>query len=415
MLQTRGKSDRAADIREKRLVHLVHIEKHIDSRREKSAALRRSAAIIAAAVLLIFALTGCGPSDKNDKTAEAGTGITVTDHAGRTVELPADIDRIAVADILPLPSVLAVFFDSSEKIVGMSMPSMTAAQNGLLGELYPELLEAETGFINDTEVNMEELALLEPDVVFYSASDTALGDRLTDAGFAAVAISASRWDYNCIETLNNWIALLSEIFPENDKSAAVRERSEAAYRLVQDRVKDIPEKDRLSAFILFRYDAASLMTSGQQFFGQWWCDAAGMRNVAQELAADNAVPVSMEQIYEWDPDVIFMTNFNQYLPEDLYGSTLSGYDWSPVKAVRDKRVYKMPLGMYRSYTPGADCPVTLLWMAKTAYPELFEDIDIIEEAKSYYMDVFGITLTDEQAASIFAPPEAAGGGFGQAE
>ncbi len=63
----------------------------------------------------------------------------------------------------------------------------------------------------------------------------------------------------------------------------------------------------------------------------------------------------------------------------------------------------MPLGMYRSYTCGVDTPVTLLWMAKTVYPELFEDVDITEEAKTYYSEVFGITLTDEQVARIFAP------------
>ena len=67
--------------------------------------------------------------------------------------------------------------------------------------------------------------------------------------------------------------------------------------------------------------------------------------------------------------------------------------------------------MYRSYTPGADTPVTLLWFAKTTYPELFEDIDIIQETKDYYQEVFGVELTDEQAASIFAPDADAGAGF----
>ena len=50
-------------------------------------------------------------------------------------------------------------------------------------------------------------------------------------------------------------------------------------------------------------------------------------------------------------------------------------------------------------------------MAKTAYPEKFEDIDVISEAKTYYKDVFGIDLTDEQAQSIFEPAQSAGGGF----
>ena len=43
--------------------------------------------------------------------------------------------------------------------------------------------------------------------------------------------------------------------------------------------------------------------------------------------------------------------------------------------------------------------------------DLFEDIDIISETKSYYQEVFGITLTDAQAASIFTPTAQAGSGF----
>ena len=119
----------------------------------------------------------------------------------------------------------------------------------------------------------------------------------------------------------------------------------------------------------------------------------------------------MEQVYEWDPEKILITNFTPALPEDLYGNTIGNYNWSGIEAVSDKEVYKMPLGMYRSYTPGADTPVTLLWMAKTVYPELFEDIDITEYTIDYYEAVFGISLTKDQAESIFAPEGSAAAGF----
>ena len=360
----------------------------------------------------MMAFASCGGSgEEAEETAETPDTIMIEDHAGRHVDVPADIQRIVVCDILPLPSVLTVFFDSADKIVGMSAPSMTAAQNGLLGQLYPEILNAETGFIDGTDVNMEELAKLEPDVVFYSASSAELGEQLANAGFAAVAISVNKWDYNCIETLNNWIALLSQMFPDSDKAAIVEKKSNEIYDMVQERVKDIPDEERANAFFLFQYSDTTLLTSGQQFFGQWWADAIGAKNVATELSTDNSVAVNMEQVYSWNPDLIFMTNFNAYYPDDLYNNTVEGYDWSAVKAVQDKRVFKMPLGMYRSYTPGVDCPVTLLWMAKTAYPEKFEDVDVIAEAKAYYKEVFGIDLTDEQAQSIFEPVQSAGEGF----
>ena len=334
--------------------------------------------------------------------------ITVTDHNDNVVQVPKNAQRIAVCDILPLPSVLCVFFDSAEKLVGIAPSSMSAAQNSLLSQLYPEILNAQTGYMNGTDVNTEELMQLAPDVVFYSASNPALGEKLTASGFCAIAVSANKWQYNCIETLNNWIDLLSQIFPENDRAALCRSYSEDVYAMVHERVKDIPDDERARAFFLFQYNDSTIMTSGQRFFGQWWADAIGAVNVANELTTDNSVTVNLEQVYDWNPDIIFMTNFNTFQPDDLYNNTVGTYDWSGIQAVQDQRVYKMPLGMYRSYTPGIDTPITLLWMAKTTYPTLFEDIDVTQRAIDYYETVFGVTLTSEQVESIFAPISAAG-------
>ena len=105
------------------------------------------------ALCLLLALCACSGApaetavpvqEQTAAPAEDGDTVTITDHAGQTVAVPRDIERIAVCDILPLPSVLAVFFDSAEKLVGIAPSSMTAAQNSLLSELYPEILNAET-------------------------------------------------------------------------------------------------------------------------------------------------------------------------------------------------------------------------------------------------------------------------------
>ena len=376
------------------------------------------------AAVLALSLAACGgapapettvPTETAGETAPetttAPTTHTVVDHLDTAVEVPYEVNRIVVCDIYPLPSALTVFFDSAEKIVGMPAPSMTAAANGLLGQLYPQILKAETGFIDGSTINMEELLKLQPDVVFYSASQPQEGEQLRNAGIPALAVSVNKWQYNAIETLNNWIDLLSQVFPENDKTQVVREYSDKMYDLVQQRVSTLEEADRQRVFFLFQYTDTNMLTSGKQFFGQWWADAIGAVNVAQELEKDNSVAVNMEQVYAWNPSLIFVTNFTKFGPEDLYNNTVGTYDWSAVDAVKNHQVYKMPLGMYRSYTPGVDTPVTLLWLAKSAYPQLFNDIDLIAETKAYYQEVFGIALTDEQASAIFAPPAEAGTGF----
>lgn len=375
--------------------------------------------------VMVLSAVGCGGSEEateepavieeaatEETVEESKTGThVIVDHLGIEVEVPYEIDRIAVGNILPLPSVLTVFFDSAEKIVGMSPNSMSAAKNGLLGELYPEVLDAETAYMNGTDINLEELMKLEPDVVFYSASQPEQGEQLRNAGFAAVAISVNKWEYNAIETLNYWIMLLSEIFPDNDRTEAVAKYSKDIYELVHERVAEIPEEERERVFFLFKYSDTEMQTSGENFFGQFWAEAIGAVNVAEEITTDNQVTVNMEQVYAWNPSTIYITNFTAAQPEDLYTNAIGNYDWSAIDAVQNEKVFKMPLGMYRSYTPGADTPVTLLWFAKTTYPELFEDIDIIQETKDYYKEVFGVELTDAQAASIFAPDADAGAGF----
>lgn len=360
------------------------------------------AVLMALAALPLF--TGCSNGEKTDPN---GTH-KVVDHNGNEVAVPNDVKRIAVCDIFPLPSVLTVFFDSAEKIVGMAPASMAAAKNGLLGQLYPEILNAETGFIDGSNVNVEELMKLDPDVVFYSASSPELGEQLRAAGLAALAVSVNKWNYNAIETLNHWIELFNEVIPQNDKVDKVKKYSDDTYKLVQDRVASLTDEQRERVFFLFQYSETNILTSGRKFFGEWWSEAIGANNVAYELENDNSVAVNMEQVYAWDPSLIFITNFNTATPETLYNNEVGNYDWSEIAAVKDQRVYKMPLGMYRSYTPGVDTPITLLWLAKTAYPELFSDIDIIERTIEYYRDVFGVTLTSEQAESIFAPAAEAG-------
>lgn len=369
-------------------------------------------------VFSVLLLSGCAETKINESISsdpgvtgdEGAETRTIIDHNGDEVVLPVKIDRIAVADIFPLPSVLSVFFDSAEKIVAMAPASMTAAQNSLLSELYPEILNADTSAINGTEVNTEELMKSDPQVVFYNASSVNVGETLKKAGFNAVAISVNKWEYDCIETLNQWLDLLSQIFPEdaNDRAELVRSYSEDAIDLISERTSEISDAERARLFFLFQYSDESIITSGKNFFGQWWADAVGAVNVGEEMTEDNSVKTTMEQIYVWNPDTVIITNFTTAYPDDLYNNTVGAYDWSSIAAVNNKRVFKMPLGMYRSYTPGVDTPVTLKWLAKTVYPDLFADIDITAETVEYYKAVFGVELTDEQAEMIFAPLNGAG-------
>ena len=352
-------------------------------------------------------------SDKDSEQEVSKDTITITDHADREVEVPAEINRIVVADIYPMASVLTVFLGSAKKLVGIDPVCMSAAESGLLGEMFPEILDADTSFMNGADLNVESLLALEPDVVFCSAGNSELISTLENAQIPAVGISPSKWDYDILETYDQWTALLSQMFPENsNKSEEISAYSKEVYEQVQEMVKDIPQEEKKKVLFLFQYDDQQMVTSGKHFFGQFWCDAVGALNAAEEIEVDNSnAVINMEQVYQWNPDVIIITNFTPTQPEDLYHNAVGGDDWSTVKAVQDKQVYKMPLGTYRSYTPSADTPVTLYWMAKTVYPDLFPDLDITKEVKDYYQDLYQVSLTDDQIERMYNPSSAAAENF----
>ena len=355
-------------------------------------------------------------AETTDESAESELRV-ITDHAGNEVTLPDEINRIVVTDTLPLPSVLSLYLDSAEKLVGISPVSMSAAKAGLLSELYPEILDADTSFFENSELNIESLLALEPDLVFYNAQNKELGESLVSAGLTAVAVSVTKWDYNAADTFDAWMDLLADIFPEEkEKAEAAKEYGEKVEEEIQDKTDELKDEEKKNVFFLFNYSDTALVTSGKNFWGQYWCDAINAVNVGEEIEAERSnASVNMEQVYSWNPEIIFISNFTKAMPEDLYNNTIGDNDWSSVSAVKNEQVYKMPLGAYRSFTPGADTPMTLMWLAKTVYPDLFEDVDMTEEVENYYKEVYNIELTDEQVAQMYTPSADAANGYGSSK
>ena len=362
-------------------------------------------------MLVLAGLSGCSKTEPASSAAEPAETkeVTITDHAGREVTVPTDPTNVVILDILPLPSVLTVFLGSAETIKAIQPASMNAAKNGILSELYPDILNATTDIMDGDDVNIESLLALEPEIVYFNAGNKALLEKLDNAGLVSVGVSPTKWNYDCIRTYDEWISLLSQIYPGRKLAADISGYSSKVKDMIDERLAGVADADRKTVLFLFQYDENTMITSGSSFFGQWWCDATGTINAANGVTADNSnAKITMEQVYEWDPDIIVITNFTKTQPQDLYDNAVGSDDWSTVKAVREKQVYKMPLGTYRTYTPGVDTPMTLEWLAQLAYPEIFSDIDLTRDVRDYYKTLYGVDLTDAQIDAMYHPDSAAG-------
>ena len=135
-------------------------------------------------------------SEAGSETAESTGTRTIVDHTGAEVVLPEKIERVVISSILPLPSVYCLFRGSADDIVGIHPSSMAAAENSYLLNVFPEIANADTSFVENGEVNIEQLLALKPDVVFYNASNTEEREMYDNAGIPAVGFSVSMSDYD---------------------------------------------------------------------------------------------------------------------------------------------------------------------------------------------------------------------------
>jgi len=344
---------------------------------------------------------------EKEENSDSEATRTIVDHTGAEVTIPAELDRIVISSIMPLPSVYCLFRGSAEDIVGIHPSSMAAAENSYLINVFPELANADTSFVENGEINIEQLLELKPDVVFYNASNKEEREMYDNAGIPAIAFSTSMAKFDSVETYADWIELFGEIYGENEMANEIIEEGRQVAKEITDITDKISEEERPDVLILYKYDNGVIQTSGSGHFGQYWITSAGGNNVAGEI--DGSPEINMEQIYEWNPDIILITNFSSYLPEDLYNNSIEGHDWSNVSAVKNGQVYKFPLGMYRWYPPASDTPLVLKWLAKTIQPELFADMDIDAEIKEFYQKHYDVTLTDEDIQEIYNPAREASG------
>ena len=365
-----------------------------------------------ATLALTAMLAACGDNEevvKEQSSASPNAEVQataeekmVTDQLGRDVTIPGKIERVVTGGILPYFSTWYVATNSTKEIVGMHPNSYNAAKNSILAKISPDVLNAKTSYIQNGEVNVEELLKVEPQLYVEISTNEDSINKVTEAGIPVVAVQAiDAAAAEPLATFNSWLTLTSKITGTTDRADRFLQEGEKVQSELDAKLKDVEKEDKPRALILFMHNDKSITVGGSNFFGNQWLNATGAIDVA-ENDVEGRKEVNMEQIYAWNPDIIYITNFTETQPVDLLENKVNGQDWSQVKAVQDGKVYKIPLGIYRWFPPSGDAPLMLKWMAQKNHPELFT-YKIEDEIKTYYKDFYEFDVTDEEVHAILNP------------
>ncbi|MFJ7950253.1 ABC transporter substrate-binding protein [Lysinibacillus sp. NPDC096418] len=367
-----------------------------------------------ATLALTAMLAACGGEKEEgtstEKSAEApATEVQttaeekiVTDQLGREVTVPGKIERVVTGGILPYFSTWYVATNSTKEIVGMHPNSFNAAKNSILAKISPDVLKAETSFVQNGEVNVEELMKVNPQLYVEISTDEASINKVSEAGIPVIGVKAiDAAAAEPLATFNSWLELTSQITGTTERANRFFDEGKKVQAQLDEKLENLATNKKPRAMILHMHNDKSITIGGKNFFGNQWLNATGAVDVA-ENDIQGRKEVNMEQIYAWNPDIIYITNFTETQPVDLLENKVNGQDWSQIKAVQDGKVYKIPLGIYRWFPPSGDAPLMLKWMAQKNHPELF-DYKIEDEIKSYYKDFYEFDVTDEEIHSILNP------------
>lgn len=343
------------------------------------------------------------PQSQEEKPEESQTR-TVVDHAGNTVEIPAKIERIVIDQIPILSTYMAYHQGEAPYIVGYAGSLKEVISDTVLKDIAPELLDADTTVHAQGDINIEEIMRLDPDLIFYNASNKQHYEVLSKTGIPCVGFATVGHETPAdpIDRYVQWLKLLEEVFGEEGKTDDFIAYGQEIVQEVEERVDQVPQDQRPTAMVLWKYNQGVPMVSGAGVFGDFWLQRIKTPNVAQEV--QGFAQTSFEQIYNWDPDILFLDGpgLLDISTQQVYDNSVEGADFSPLSAVKNQRVYNTKLGMWNWFTPNPDGPLVLAWLAQSAYPDEFADYPLKEEIKTYYKKWYNYQLTDDQVEDMFS-------------
>ena len=351
----------------------------------------RIGALILCVLLIVLTALSFASCSKQNKQKPSSENITVTDSVGRSVKVPQGSDHIAVLDS----------FTGEAMVMAGAGDQMVACPGGvssdlILREIYPGL-DSIPAAASSGAVNIETLAATGAEVVFVKESLYESGgetDKLDKLGIPYLVIGYKNMDEQ-IAALD----LIGEVCggEAGEKMDRITDYYEKTIETVSEHAKQIPEDQKIRVYHSINEIAR---TDGEESIGTDWIETTGAVNVSAGLkdpVEGRDYQASLEQIYEWDPDVVICN------AADTTDYVYSDSKWQGLRAVREKNVKTIPVGATRWGQRGSvETYFAMLWLGCELYPEVYSDIDLKKEVTDFYGDLLGIEVSDELYESILS-------------
>lgn len=340
-------------------------------------------------LLLILALllscTACGrteapggtqpPAGSTAAAPQAAYPVTITDHAGRTVVIETQPQKLVSGYYICTSMLMALGL--TDRLVGIEAK---ADKRPIYRLAAPQLLTL-PNVGTAKEFDLEGCAALEPDLVILPLKLKNAAQSLEALGIDVLLIDPENQ-----QLLTEAIHMVAAATNTQDRAAQL-----LAFTADQEAFLAQTLAGAETPSVYLAGNSSLLSTAGSAMYQSDLIRLAGGVNAAAEIEEPYWAQISYEQLLAWDPAYILLASDAAYTPEDV----LADPNLAGCAAVASGHVYQLPSKAEAWDSPVPSGILGALWLASVLHGELVSQEVCAQRIDAYYETFYGFTYSDQ--------------------
>lgn len=318
--------------------------------------------------------------------------VRTTSRNTPSIPIPAPpqgpVERIISFCKHPIPMIVLGLDASDRRLVGVNPDAKISMQANVLSAYYPGIRNMSDKICSrGFSPNMEEILQIKPDLILHWDRFPEVIAQMQGFGFNVQGVHYDGSDRNDREM----IRLVASAMGREAMADSLMHWRDSIMRQIKAVSDPIPAENKPK--VIFFYNFETLRVGGEKCYENFCIDQTGGRNMGAGLGIDRCV--NLEQILEWDPDVILLGGWMRTTsPGDIYQNPML----ANLSAVRNRRVFKTPIW--------ASNESVLLWewVAEILHPDLYH-FNLREDIQAIYAWQYRVSLTESDLDQVLFYPE----------
>ena len=331
-----------------------------------------------AIVTCVALLVGCTTAESSN-----GNTRTLTDGAGRQVEVPENVESIVCVGVGALR--YTCYVGAQKLVIGVEDYETKAGMSRLYNYVNFDQFKDLPVIGTNGEPYTEEIISLAPDVIVMSAYASVEADDLqakTGTPVVVVPGSDTTLDDGAYET----IRIMGQLYGMESQATELSNYLKGIQKDLDDRTKDIPDSEKPSVYVGgVSFKGHHGFEGTEAYYGPF--ELIHANNLANTTGQTGAFNIDLEQVLSWDPDILFV---------DFNGLSLINEDFAKnpqyyqaLTAVQSGKVYAQI--SFRSSASNLETALAdAYYAACVMYPQQFADIDPVAKAGEIFEKLLGV-------------------------